>query len=308
MRTFLRFESSAKVTVLPESSLRFYARRVKHRWALPVYRRLRFVARELKFAARLQHSSETTIDIKDVGPPPSVQPHVARADVIICVHNALDDVKLCLESVVTHTGEPYSVILVDDGSADETRRYLAHFARSTGATLIRNEQAKGYTFAANQGLRRSKGDYVVLLNSDTIVAPEWLDRMIACAESEPRLGLVGPLSNAATWQSIPEITMNGEFADNKLPKGVTVADMGALVAQHSARLRPRVPFLDGFCLMVKREVIDQVGYFDEETFGRGYGEENDYGLRASNAGWQLAVADDAYVYHARSRGQVLIRL
>src|SRR5262249_13063751 len=159
--------------------------------------------------------------------------------------------------------------LVDDGSNEETHEYLANVAASQGATLLHNEHAKGYTLAANQGLQQSKADYVVLLNSDTILTPDWLDRMIACGESNRRIGLIGPISNAASWQSIPEIMNNGEFAENGLPKGWDSAGMGRLVARYSARVYPQIPFLNGFCLMIKRQLIQEIGYFDEETFGRG---------------------------------------
>jgi glycosyltransferase involved in cell wall biosynthesis len=126
--------------------------------------------------------------------------------------------------------------------------------------------------------------------------------MVACAESDDRIGMVGPLSNTASWQSVPEIfDAEGDWADNPLPKGMTPAAMSMLVAQHSASLYPHIPFLNGFCLMIKRELIQQIGYLDEDTFGSGYGEENDYCLRALQAGWQAAVDDDAYVYHAQSR-------
>ncbi len=77
--------------------------------------------------------------------------------------------------------------------------------------------------------------------------------------------------------------------------------MGALLADHSARLHPRVPLLNGFCLLIRRDVVDAIGCFDEATFGPGYGEEDDFALRARQAGWSLAIADDAYVYHAQSR-------
>jgi glycosyltransferase involved in cell wall biosynthesis len=82
---------------------------------------------------------------------------------------------------------------------------------------------------------------------------------------------------------------------------MSVVDMGHRIAQYSARLYPRLPFLNGFCLLINRGLIQQIGYFDEETFGDGYGEENDYCLRAQQAGWQIAIADDAFVYHAQSR-------
>jgi len=238
-----------------------------------------------------------------------VQAHQASVDIVVCVHNALSDVQRCLEAVVRHTNQPYSLILVDDGSESETSDYLSDFANSQEAvpsatlrtSLLRNEEAKGYTRAANQGLRRSSADYAVLLNSDTVVTPEWLDHLIACAESDPRIGLVGPLSNTASWQSIPEIESQGDWSTNPLPTGMTIEEMGRLVARYSARLYPPMPFLNGFCLLIRREVIKEIGYFDEETFGAGYGEEDDYALRARRAGWLLALADDAYVYHAQSR-------
>jgi len=234
-------------------------------------------------------------------PPPPLTKHSVNVNVIVCVHNALDDVKNCLESVVRYSSMPYSIILVDDGSNEETCQYLADFANTQGATLIRNEVAKGYTFAANQGLKKSKADYAILLNSDTIVTPQWLDRIVACGESDPKIGLIGPLSNTASWQSIPEISENGDWSDNKLPLGITVSCMGKLVADYSQGLYPRIPFLNGFCLAIKRRVISNIGYFDEKIFGAGYGEENDYCLRAQKAGWQLAIADDTYIYHSQSR-------
>jgi glycosyltransferase involved in cell wall biosynthesis len=203
--------------------------------------------------------------------------------------------------VVHHTTAPFSLILVDDGSDPETRDYLAEFAKAQGAILLRNEEPRGYTRAANQGLQRSSAEHVVLLNSDTVVTPGWLDQMIACAESAPEIGIVGPLSNTASWQSIPEIESVGDWASNPLPAGMTIEGMARLVAKYSSRIYPAMPFLNGFCLLLRRQLMDDIGLFDEDSFGDGYGEENDYALRARKAGWQLALADDAYVFHAQSR-------
>jgi len=244
---------------------------------------------------------ERLIDVDAVKPREPVHTHRATVDVIICVHNALADVQRCLESVLLYSSAPFGLILVDDGSESETCGFLQEFAGSHTAELIRNETARGYTRAANQGLHASNADYAVLLNSDTLVPPGWLDRMVACAESNPGIGIVGPLSNTASWQSIPELIQNDDWAANQLPEGTTAARMGELVAQHSGRVYPTMPLLNGFCLMLRRKVIETVGYFDEETFGDGYGEEDDFALRARKAGWSLALADDVYVYHAQSR-------
>lgn len=234
--------------------------------------------------------------------PAPLTAHTETVDIVVCIHNAPNDVRNCLHSVLRHTAAPYRLILVDDGSQEETAAYVRTFAQEQGVQLIRNEQAKGYTLAANQGLRASTGDYVVLLNSDTIVTPDWLDRMVRCARSSPRIGVVGPVSNTASWQSVPVIFNDeGDWADNPLPEGMSIDDMARLIASVSGCQYPSVGFLNGFCYMIRREVIDTVGVFDEDTFAKGYGEENDYSLRTTAAGWQLAVADDAYVFHAQSR-------
>lgn len=246
-------------------------------------------------------STKGTWELAPVVLDHKIVPRRASVDIVVCVHNALEDVQRCLSSVVRHALPPYTLIIVDDGSEAPTRDYLRGFAAEQDALLIRNEQARGYTCAANQGLYASTADYAVLLNSDTIATPDWLDRMAMCAESDPAIGIVGPLSNTASWQSVPLLEEDGDWSCNPLPEGMAVEEMATLIACRSARLYPRIPFLNGFCLMIKRGLIDDIGYFDEATFGRGYGEENDYCLRARKAGWQLAIADDAYVYHAQSK-------
>lgn len=245
-------------------------------------------------------------------PRPAVRPPLPRGaepprttasvDVVVCVHDALEDVTACLDSVLAHSRPPFALILVDDGSSPPTRDFLVAFATGNGARLIRNEAARGYTRAANQGLAVSSGDYALLLNSDTVVTPGWLDRLVFCAESEPRIGLVGPLSNCASWQSVPDFASSeGDWSENPLPEGVTPAAMAAALAADSGPVWPRLPFLNGFCVLLKRAMLREVGLFDEESFGAGYGEENDYVLRARKAGWSAALADDAYVFHHQSR-------
>jgi GT2 family glycosyltransferase/glycosyltransferase involved in cell wall biosynthesis len=224
-------------------------------------------------------------------------------DIIICVHNALEDVKACLSSVVAHASVPFTLYLINDGSDAPTTEWLSQFsAQYSFCQLLESPTAEGYTRAANRGLRASTAEYVVMLNSDTIVPTSWLERLLECGSSDPRIGIVGPLSNAASWQSIPEcLSPTGGWATNPLPSGMIVEDMALLVQALSSRRFPRVPFVNGFCFIIKRAVISAIGLFDEERFPKGYGEENDYCLRAADAGFSLAVADNAYVYHAKSK-------
>lgn len=251
---------------------------------------------------RHRHYHIETVAIPPIQSRADINIHQACVDIVICVHNALTDLQRCLASVVEQTAQPYTLILVDDGSDEPTRSYLAEFACAHPATtLLRNETANGYTRAANLGIRQSRADFVLLLNSDTVVTPRWLDQMIACAESDPKIGIVGPLSNTASWQSVPEIALGADWAENPLPAGMDLNEWATQLSASSARLYPSMPLLNGFCLLIRRTLIDEIGLFDEETFDAGYGEENDYALRARAAGWKLALADDTYIYHAQSR-------
>ena len=238
--------------------------------------------------------------------PGNSVPVPEKVDIIICVHNALDDVRACVTSVRNgnYGDVEIRLILVDDGSAEETRDYLWGLATSPETLLIRNEVPGGYTKAANAGLKAATAGTIVLLNSDTIVPPNWLTKMTGLMERFPDVGMVGPLSNAASWQSVPRVLDDNRlFAVNELPPDSSVEDYDRRLEASvgTISLRPRVPLLNGFCIMLRRQVIDTIGYLDEESFPRGYGEENDYCFRATDAGFGLMLAIDTYVFHAKSK-------
>jgi GT2 family glycosyltransferase len=236
-------------------------------------------------------------------PQDSVSAKVESVDIVVCVHNALDDVRRCLESVVIATRATYGLIVINDGSDEETSVYLREFAeRHPACRLLESAEATGYTRAANRGLQASIADFIVLLNSDTIVSREWLEGIRKCLASDSTIGIAGPLSNAASWQSVPQqFDPSGDWAINELPDGWSVDQMGALVRSTATRCYPRVPFVNGFCFAIRRPVIDAIGYLDEESFPRGYGEENDLCRRAAAAGFELAIVDSVYVFHAKSK-------
>jgi len=220
----------------------------------------------------------------------------------VCVHNALDDVQRCLESVRTHSPDHARLIVVNDGSDAPTTAWLRAFTAEQTAELIESGTPERYTRAANRGLRASKAGYAILLNSDTIVTRGWLDKLLACAESDPAIGITGPLSNAASYQSVPAVyDATGDWSINPLPPGMDIETMASLVETISLRAYPSIPFVNGFCFCIKRAVVEAIGYLDDLAFPEGYGEENDYCIRARAAGFTLAIADDAYVYHAKSK-------
>ncbi len=225
------------------------------------------------------------------------------ADIVVCVHNALDDVRACLAAIEANTPqEQHRLIIVNDGSNEATSRYLREHCEGAGAQLIANATPRRYTRAANQGLAASSAPYVCLLNSDTIVTPNWLNRMLDSMQAGERVGAAGPLSNAASYQSVPGLRdADGDWSVNPLPGGVSPNMMARIVASCSANVRPEPAFINGFCMLISRPCLDAVGPLDEVTFPNGYAEENDFCLRAAAHGFRLVIADDAYVYHAKSR-------
>lgn len=226
-------------------------------------------------------------------------------DIVVCVHNALEDVRACLASVLaTRNREKHGLILMDDGSDAATAEFLASVSDETpNCDLYRYEVAQGYTRAANRGLAESTGELVVLLNSDTIVTDRWVEKLCDAVFTTPGAGIVGPLSNAASRQSIPEYkSTENQTAINPLPPGHTPEDMNAhCEAWTVEHVLPLSPLVHGFCFGITRDVLDRIGLLDEVNFPRGYGEEDDYCFRATDAGFLLVLATHTYIYHAKSR-------
>lgn len=224
-------------------------------------------------------------------------------DVVVCVRDALADAHRCFSSLLERTEPPFGLIVVDDGSDAVTRTYLQQLAAiNPGVELHRNEGSQhGYTIAANIGLRSSEAELVVLLNSDTVVTRGWLQAIVDAAASADDVGIVGPLSNAASHQSVPVTKTGDDWAVNALPPWANEDTVGLVLARLPGEDVVDVPFLNGFCYAIGRRVIEAVGYLDEATFASGYSEENDFSRRAAEAGFRLVVATRSYVFHAKSR-------
>ncbi|WP_338604728.1 glycosyltransferase [Desulfoferula mesophila] len=235
-----------------------------------------------------------------------VRAHSRRAiDIVVCVHDALDDVRRCLDSVAAkRAGDRQKLILIDDGSGPETADYLRGFARGKDwVTLRRNEAARGFSGAVNQGLVLSSGELVIALNSDTVVTDGWAEKMADAVFSTPGAGLVGVMSNAAGYQSLPDRTgTRHQTAINPLPPGMGPDDLNRWCEQWAgADSLPLVPLVHGFCLGFTRQALERVGLLDEEAFPGGYGVEDDYTMRAADAGVLAVLAGHTYVFHAKSK-------
>ncbi len=220
-------------------------------------------------------------------------------DIVVPIYNGYEDLICCIESIRRHTDlSRHRVILIDDCSPDPRVAYLLHElcagqdqSAQSGLIAYFNTKNRGFSANVNKGLAWSDRD-TILLNSDTIVTHGWVEKLQSCAYRSERIATVTPLSNAATLASVPVF-----LKDNPLPDGYTVDAYANLVERVSLRRYPRIVVGVGFCLYVRQDAYALAGEFDEETFGRGYGEENDFCFRCSMLGYYHVLCDDTFIYH-----------
>ncbi len=218
----------------------------------------------------------------------------ARVDIVVPVYNAAALLARCLAALdrCTEPGQA-RVLLIDDASPDPAiAPMLAAWAASSRleTRVMRNPHNLGFVGTCNRGFAETSGD-VLLLNADTEVTPGWLPRMTAALVADPAIGTVTPFSNNAEICSWPEFCVAHPIPPDADRIASAFADAGP--AEY-----PELPTAVGFCMLIRRAVISAIGDFDAATFGRGYGEENDFCRRAAGHGWRNVLASDAYVVHA----------
>lgn len=206
-------------------------------------------------------------------------------EIVVCVHNALTETMACLEAVCAKTRPPYFMTIVDDASAPEVGNALKVFAAAhPQVCVITNPSNLGYSKSANRGMKVARADWIVLLNSDAIVTTGWLEGLFEGAFADDAVAAVGPLSNAASVQTIPAVKTVPE-------------DMADLVRRVSKKRHPKMAFLSGFCALISKEAMKTIGYLDEVNFPD-YGVDGNMSLALLKAGYRIVVADDVYVHHA----------
>ena len=215
-------------------------------------------------------------------------------DVIIPVHKGLAATRRCLDSVLASASTTQcETVVVDDATPEaEIARLLDGLAAGKRITLLRNDVNQGFVRSVNRGMALHADRDVVLLNSDTEVAGDWVDRLRGPARAEADIGTATPFSNNATICSYPFAGWTGG-----LPGTLGLAALDRLFAATNAGKTVDLPTGVGSCLYIRRACLDQVGSFDAERFGRGYGEENDFCLRALASGWRSVLAGDVFVFH-----------
>ncbi len=209
--------------------------------------------------------------------------------VVVPVYNAPGELDQCLDSLCATLEPGDEVVIIDDASTDPAVGEVLARYRTRDWRFLANERNLGFVATANRGLRETRGD-VILLNSDTITTPGWLKGLERCLDSDASIGTATPWTNNGEIASLPGFCRN-----NPLPR-----DPGAVasvIASQGSPGYPELPTAVGFCMAISRRAIDRVGYFDEDLFGKGYGEENDFSMRLVAAGMKNVLCDDVYVAH-----------
>ena len=212
-------------------------------------------------------------------------------DIIVPIYNGIDLLPPLLESI-PRTEMQYRLFLVDDKSPDQgvLPMLRGYAARMENTTVIENQKNLGYTCSINKALSLTEG-HVVLLNTDIRLPMYWLERLMTPILMDSRVSSVTPFTNSGTICSFPRFLEN-----NELYLGLSVDEIDAVFG----RMKPQhtqIPTGVGFCMALSRDALTVVGVYDEDSFARGYGEENDWCQRAEKAGFQNVMAENLFVYH-----------
>jgi glycosyltransferase involved in cell wall biosynthesis/GT2 family glycosyltransferase len=215
-------------------------------------------------------------------------------DIIVPVYGGLRIVSKCLENLEKYTDFPHRIIVVEDCSPDggRTRSWLEDWSAGK-RTVLYNQTNKGFPATVNRGIREGGGDYICILNSDVLVTPRWLSKLVLALELDDKNQIVNPVTNNTAVIGVP------------FHPGRSYYDMNrALEAMSTHRCPEIMP--TGFCYMFRRSLIPKIGHLDE-SYQMGYGEETDHWMNVISyvhpngtaANYRAVLADDTYVYHER---------
>lgn len=213
-------------------------------------------------------------------------PASPQCDIVLPVYNGLSYVRRCVEALLAHTpADLCHITIMDDASDAMTAAYLHNVAsQHEHITLVRNDKNLGFVKNCNKGMAKGHAPFVLLLNSDVIVTPNWLQSLLEGAAQDERIAAVNPLTNYAANINLP------------MASGLSFADMHDYVQRNAPREVFDIVTSVGFCLLLRRAALQELGTFDE-VFGMGYCEESDLAMRLTTHGWRTVTAPWVYVYH-----------
>lgn len=207
-----------------------------------------------------------------------------KTSIIILTYNGLVYSKKCIESIRKYTEGDYEIIVVDNNSTDGTRNWLK---MQKDIKVIYNRDNLGYPKGCNKGICLANGDDILLLNNDTILTPNWLKNLRICLYSNKKIGAVGPVTNKCSNGQSINIKCNSINGMLKWCERYNISNYNKWKEKNK---------LIGFCFLVKREVVNKIGFLDER-FSPGNYEDDDYSIRIRKAGYKLVLCEDTFIYH-----------
>lgn len=239
-------------------------------------------------------------------------------DIIIVAQVEYATLYSCINSLFRHVADTnllqQRIILVDDNSPQETRSYLQSLCKEDLAICVATSKNNGEIKPIKLGLEAGKtltgieSDTVVILNANTMVTEGWLTALYrGLHNGNPKTGIVGPISNSASFQSVPNISdfnTDGKimgWSENKLPPGLDLDNLARKIRHfvHTKNVNTmRLNVLNGFCLMFRRVLLEEIGLFDEINFQKGYGEKVDFCIRTIKAGYENFIIPSSYVFQS----------
>lgn len=219
---------------------------------------------------------------------PSPQQSLPLTSIVIVTYNRIADICCCLESIQANTPEPHEFVFVDNASSDGTAEYLRE--RFGAEAVIANERNEGFLRAANRGMAAARGRYIVLLNNDTMVTSGWLAGLQRAAERSREVGITsGKIASPDGRIQLAGAYIAFDGSARMLGEGLALDDPSL------ARER-EVCYVGGHCMLIKREVVEAIGFLDE-AYGFGYHEDTDYCYRARRAGFRVVYTPDCLIHH-----------
>jgi GT2 family glycosyltransferase/glycosyltransferase involved in cell wall biosynthesis len=222
-------------------------------------------------------------------------------DIVVPVYAGYEETLECIQSILATTARTQAeLVIVNDASPDSRLCAALKVLANEGLiTQLTNASNLGFPGAVNAGLKLHSDRDVVLVNSDTELFGDWLERLGSAAYSNVDIGTVTPLGEAASVASYPDNDAN-RYTE------IEAREIDRIARDVNAQKLVDLPVGVGFCLYVKRACLAETGDFNEVAFGKGYGEENDFCLRASRLGWRHVAAPNLFVRHkgARSFGRM----
>ncbi len=213
--------------------------------------------------------------------------------IIMLTYNALDYTKKAVDSIQKNTVHPYELILVDNGSTDGSKKYLRKLQKQhDNVKIILNKTNKGFAAGNNQGLQKAAGKYVLFLNNDILVAEGWLESMVQALEADPRIGMVGPITNHISGlqmvRDVPYTDEDGFY------------NFAAQVRKVNERKWTPRRRIAGFAMLMPAGLCRDLGGFDA-SFGSGNFEDDDLCLRLREKGYAIMADESTFIHHYGSQ-------